>query len=130
MKLPGIALNRLRSFHYALCGMVTLIKEQPNARLHLLATLLVVATGLYCALPIIQWLILFLTIAGVWVAEALNTAIEYLADALHPETHPLIKKAKDVAAAGVLIMSLVAVVIACLVFGPYWLPWPILIPGQ
>ncbi len=54
---------------------------------------------------------------AVWTAEALNTALEFLADASHPEFHPLIKKAKDAAAAGVLISALGAVIIATLIFG-------------
>jgi diacylglycerol kinase (ATP) len=56
--------------------------------------------------------------AGVWVAEALNTAIELLADAAVPTAHPLIGAAKDVAAAGVLLAALGSILVAVAVFGP------------
>ena len=56
---------------------------------------------------------------AVWTAEALNTAFEFLADAASPNFHPLVKKAKDVAAGAVLISAIGAVVIGVLVLGPH-----------
>ena len=58
-------------------------------------------------------------IALVWVAEGLNSALEYLCDAAVPEQNELIGKAKDVAAGAVLISALVALCVAALVFIPY-----------
>jgi diacylglycerol kinase (ATP) len=59
----------------------------------------------------------------VWSAEAFNTALEELADALHPERDPGIGRAKDVAAAAVLIAALGAAVIGMLVFVPHLVDW-------
>jgi diacylglycerol kinase (ATP) len=56
---------------------------------------------------------------AVWTAEALNTALEFLADVASPEFHPLVGKAKDVAAGGVLISAIGSVGIGLLVLGPY-----------
>jgi diacylglycerol kinase (ATP) len=56
---------------------------------------------------------------SVWTAEALNTALEFLADAASPEFHPLVGHAKDVAAGAVLISAAGAVVIGLLVLGPH-----------
>jgi len=60
-----------------------------------------------------------LAIVSVWTAEAFNTAFEFLADVSSPGFHPLVKKAKDVAAGAVLIAAIGAAVIGLLVIGPY-----------
>lgn len=111
--------KRLASFAPALAGVKTLLLETHNARLHLLATGLVLALAFYCDVSRLDWLALVITIALVWLAEAMNSALEYLCDAAVPEQHPLIAKAKDVAAGGVLICSGFAVSVAALVFLPY-----------
>lgn len=111
---------RIKSFGYAFEGLATLVKTQPNARIHLLATVLVLGLALYLEVGRNNLCFLLLAISGVWVAEALNTAVEFLADALLPEVHPLVKKAKDVAAAAVLIATLGAVAIGLMIFVPYF----------
>ena len=60
-----------------------------------------------------------LAIVAVWTAEALNTAFEFLADVASPEFHPLVEKAKDVAAGGVLITCLGAATIGIIIIGPH-----------
>ena len=112
--------QRLRSFGYALRGLLVMLREQPHAQFHLLATLLVLCLGLWLHLRREEWLALLLTIGLVWVAEGMNTALEYLCDAVHPEHHPLVGKAKDVAAGAVLASAAVALAIGWLVFGPYF----------
>ena len=62
-----------------------------------------------------------IAIMAVWTAEALNTALEFLADVASPEFHPLVEKAKDVAAGAVLISAGGSVIIALLILGPYTL---------
>lgn len=106
---------RLHSMGHAWRGLRWMLRTQANARLHLAATLIVIAAGLALHLAAGEWTLLALTIALVWVAEAVNTAIECLADALHPEHHPLIGRAKDVAAAGVLLASIGAMTVATLI---------------
>jgi diacylglycerol kinase (ATP) len=76
------------------------------------------AAGFFSGLSRVEWCVIVITIAAVWTAEALNTSLEFLADASSPEFHPLIKKAKDVAAGGVLIAALGSVIVGLLVFGP------------
>jgi diacylglycerol kinase len=117
MKKSFIA--RLNSFACALQGMRHLVRTQPNARLHLLAAFLVCAAGTFLGLSRTEWLWITAAIVLVWGAEAFNTALELLADALHPEPHPGIGRAKDMAAAAVLIAALGAAVIGVLVFMPH-----------
>jgi diacylglycerol kinase len=110
---------RLRSFVFAGRGLMTLLRSQHNAWIHALATLLTLALGAWLGVSRWEWAVLILAIVIVWAAEAFNTALEFLADAVSPEFHPLVEKAKDVAAGGVLICAAGALVLALLVFGPH-----------
>ena len=109
----------LKSLGFALQGVVFLLRSQPNARIHLLASVLVCAAGAYFRLSWMEWLGIVVAIVLVWSAEAFNTALEELADALHPDPHPGIGRAKDVAAAAVLIAAVGAAAIGMLVFIPH-----------
>jgi diacylglycerol kinase len=112
--LPG----RVRSFGHALTGWRTLIAEQTNARIHLLATAVVICLGWWQSLQDWEWVAILLCIALVWCAEALNTALEYLCDLVQPEPDPLVKRAKDVAAGGVLVCAVIALIVAAIIFSP------------
>lgn len=112
-------LDRLRSMRVAVRGLGVMLRTQVNARIHLGMTLVVVIAGLWLELGRAEWLWIVVAIVVVWVAEGLNTALERLADALSPEHHPLVRQAKDVAAAAVLMAAIGAVIIGLLVFGPY-----------
>jgi diacylglycerol kinase (ATP) len=110
--------ERVRSISYALAGIATILRTQHNAWLHLAATVLVVLLALWLALTAAEWMALILAIVIVWSAEALNTAFERLCDVAHPDFHPLVKQAKDVAAAAVLIAATGATAVGFLIFGP------------
>jgi len=112
---------RLASFRHAFAGIATLLREEHNARIHLLATAVVLALAWQLQVSKGEWLALLLVIGLVWLAEALNSALEYLCDSLVPQQHEQIAKAKDVAAAGVLICALIAVIVGALIFLPYFL---------
>ena len=111
--------ERARSFGYAIAGVRTLVAEQPHARFHLLAGVLVIALAALLNVSRVEWIALLFAIALVWLAEGMNTALEYVCDATVPEQHPLIGKAKDVAAGAVLICAGIAVIVGLLVFTPY-----------
>jgi len=110
---------RWRSFVYAGRGIRALLESQHNAWIHAVATLLVVILGFGLGIARLDWLALVLAVVSVWTAEAFNTALEFLSDAASSEFHPLIAKAKDVAAGAVLICSLGALVVGLLVFVPH-----------
>lgn len=118
--MPSPYLNgRLRSFGHALRGLKVLLQTQHNARIHAVATLLVVAAGALFGISPAEWALIALAVTGVWAAEALNTAIEFLVDLASPEHHPLAAKAKDLAAGAVLIAAIGSLVVGVLVFGPH-----------
>ena len=96
-----------------------MLRTQPNARVHALATAGVVAVGLALPLSALEWACLAIAIVAVWAAEAFNTALELLADAASPEFHPLVGKAKDVAAGAVLLTAVGSVVVGLLILGPH-----------
>ena len=96
-----------------------MVQSQHNAWVHAVATLVVVAVGLLAGLTRLEWFVLVLAIVAVWTAESLNTAFEFLCDVTSPEFHPLVEKAKDVAAGAVLITAIGATAIGLLVFAPY-----------
>ena len=119
MNRPFSFTGRIRSFKFAFAGLWTMLKSQQNAWIHAFATITVVIGGFVLNISSGEWCWLVLAIMAVWMAEALNTAFEFLADVASPEFHPLVKKAKDVAAGAVLISAIGAVVIGIIVFGPY-----------
>ncbi len=109
---------RARSFGFAFRGVVTLLATQHNAWIHAAATVVVVALGVALGVSRLEWALLIFAIALVWTAEGLNTALEWLCDVAAPEYNPLVKKAKDVAAAAVLLAAIGSALIGLLVFGP------------
>ena len=115
----GYLKQRVKSFGYAFKGIGTLIATQPHARIHAMATVIVVGSGFLLEVSRTDWLALVFAIAMVWVAEAVNTAIEFLTDLASPDFHPLAGKAKDVAAGAVLLAAIAAIAIAVIVFAPY-----------
>lgn len=96
-----------------------MLKSQHNAWIHALASVIVCVLGLSFGLTRSEWCWIVLSIMAVWTAEALNTAFEFLADAASPDYHPLVGKAKDVAAGAVLISAIGSAVIGILIIGPY-----------
>ncbi len=97
-----------------------MLKSQHNAWVHACATVAVVAGGLFWGISSSGWCRLILAMTAVWVAEAFNTAIEFLADAVSPQFHPLVKHSKDIGAGAVLISAIGALVVGWLVFGPHF----------
>jgi diacylglycerol kinase (ATP) len=106
------------SFRYAFSGLHYLLRTQPNARIHVAITVGVVVLGLWLGLSWSDWAVIAVTTGLVFVAEALNTALEAVVDLASPERHPLAATAKDVAAGAVTLAALVAVIVGLLVLGP------------
>jgi diacylglycerol kinase len=102
----------------ALHGIARMLRGEPNARIHAAATLAVLALATWLGLGRLEWALLVLAIGAVWAAEALNSAFEALCDAVRPEPDPRVARAKDLAAAGVLLSALAAATLGALVLGP------------
>lgn len=90
----------------AVNGIAGALRSENSFRLHTVATALVVILLIIVQPDPLWWAIMALTVACVLAAELFNTAIETLADHLHPQQHPHIKIVKDCAAGAVLLVSL------------------------
>ena len=114
----GWAAARLHSFACAFRGLAGMFSSQLNARIHAVATVVVLGAGWWLCLSATEWALIVGVIALVWTAEAVNTAVEHVVDLVSPEEHPLAGKAKDVAAGAVLAASIGAAIVGAIVFGP------------
>ena len=110
----------VKSFIYALSGIVHCIKTQRNMRLHLLATTVVLVFSFHINLPAGNLVLVFFAMFGVVIAEMFNTSVELLADAFTKEYHGKIKIVKDVAAGAVLLAAVNALVTGYLILWPYF----------
>ena len=110
--------TRLESFRYAFSGWAFVLRTQRNAWVHASASLAVFLLCLWLELPGRDWAVIILTVAMVWAAEFINTALEAVVDLSTPGHHPLAKVGKDVGAAAVLIAAFAAVLIGLLILGP------------
>lgn len=109
---------RIASFRHAFRGIGELVATQHNAWIHAAATLVVCALASLLGISAGEWLAIVLAIAAVWSSEAMNTAFESLCDVVSPDLHPQVRRAKDVAAAAVLLSAAGAATVGAIVFGP------------
>ena len=110
--------GRLRSFKDAIRGVGTLLRYEHNARIHLFVLVLVIIAGIFLRISGSDWMAILFVSALVFVSECFNTAVEYLSDLLTDEYNENVRRAKDVAAAGVLISAVIAVITGLIVFLP------------
>lgn len=110
-RLPG-------NFRDAFSGIKVLFRSENNARIHFIILLLVIIAGIILKISTVHWIAIALAAGLVLTTECLNTSIEYLCDSIMPEYDSRIKKAKDLAAASVLISAVVSVVVGLIVFIP------------
>lgn len=112
--------ERIDSVGYALQGLGMFVRTQHNAWIHVAGTVTVLLLIWWREIERVDMLFLLSAVALVWVAEALNTAVEFLADAITQDYNERIKHAKDIAAAAVLIAAFYAVLVAMIVLPAYF----------
>jgi diacylglycerol kinase len=113
--------SRLESFRFALNGLLLLLKNEHNSRIHILAAIIAIVMGIIMKLDHYEWALLIIVIGAVFLTELLNSSIESLGDLIDPEWNELIMRAKDYSAAAVLISAIVAIVVGGLIFIPKFL---------
>jgi diacylglycerol kinase (ATP) len=101
-----------RRLTFAFAGLQTAWRSENSFKVHVLVTVAVLAALAWWRPSPLWCVVIVLTVAVVLAAELVNTAVEYLADHLHPEQHPQIKIVKDCAAGAVLVVSLAALAVA------------------
>lgn len=115
----NFSLRRLfKSFTFAGKGVVWVWKSEPNFRVHCFFAIVATSLGFALSISPTEWLAIILCIGLVLTSESLNSAIEILADATHPEQNPLVGQAKDAAAGAVLLAAVAAFCVGAVIFIP------------
>lgn len=108
-----------QSLLYAVEGILTAVKQERNSKYHLIISMIVILTGLLVQLTLVEWLWIFQAIALVFAGELFNTAIEEIVDEVsHKNYYLWAKKAKDIAAGAVCILSVYAGIVGAVIFIP------------
>lgn len=116
--MKTFVISRFAAIGHAFRGWWHVLKTQHNAWVHSMVAAVVVLLGFWLEIPPRDWAVLVLTIAMVFTAEFINTAIEAVVDLASPVHHPLAKVGKDVGAGAVLVAALAAVLVGLLILGP------------
>lgn len=117
-KKEPFLINRIKSVGYAFKGMLILIKTEASIKIQVVIAIIITIAGFYFDISKTEWMVQITSIGLVMSIEAINTAIEYIADFVHPEHHKKIGLIKDVAAGAVFIASIIAVIIAGIIYMP------------
>ncbi|MGB5417544.1 diacylglycerol kinase [Algibacter sp.] len=110
--------NRLKSVGYAFKGALLLLKTEASIKIQFVIALIVTAAGFYFNISNNEWIIQILAIGLVMSIEGMNTAIEEIANFIHPERHEKIGLIKDIAAGAVFIASVFASIIGLIIYLP------------
>ena len=110
--------GRFKSMGFALKGAIKLITTEHSVMVQFSVALLLIFAGFYYNITSTEWLIQTLAIGLVLSIEGLNTAIEKIADFIHPEFHERIGFIKDIAAGAVFFAAMTAIAIGCIIYIP------------
>ena len=107
------------SFKYAFSGIIQFFVHTHNAWIHLAATVVVVFAGFFFDISKPEWLFLIVAMGMVWMAEAFNTAIEFLVNMVSPDYNKLAGSVKDISAGAVLFAAVCSLLIGLVIFIPH-----------
>lgn len=110
--------GRFKSIGFAVKGAIKLITTEHSVMTQSGIGVLMVIAGFYFDISHVEWLIQTLAIGLVLGIEGLNTAVEKVADFIHPEFHERIGFIKDIAAGAVFFAALTAIAIGCIIYIP------------
>ena len=117
-KKDSFIVNRIKSIGYAFKGAYLLITTEASLKIQFGIGVIMTIAGLYYGLSPTEWCLQILVIALIMAIEGVNTAIEEIADFIHPEHHPKIGLIKDLAAGAVFIVAIAAIIIGCIIYIP------------
>ena len=110
--------GRLKGMKYSFKGGIELIRSEASIQVQFGVAIIMTIAGFYFEISRMEWIAQFLCIGMVMTAEGLNTAIEAIADFMHPEYHKKIGHIKDIAAGAVGIAALISVVVGGFIYFP------------
>ena len=111
-------INRLKSIRYAFKGAFLLLKTEASIQIQFVIAALVTFAGFYFSISNIEWILQILAIGLVMSLEGINTAIEKMADFVHPEHDDKIGFIKDISAGAVFFAAFVAVLVGLIIYYP------------
>ena len=114
------------SFASAWRGIIISLQTQPNFQIMILATAVLIFAGAFFQLSQIEWVVLTVMVAVVFIAEMVNTSIEAMVDLITKEWREEAKIAKDVGGGMVLLSVFMSIIVGTIVFLPKLLRlfWP------
>ena len=117
-KKESFLINRLKSIRYAFKGVLLLLRTEASIKIQFAIAILLAGVGFFFNISSNEWIVQFLAIGLVMSIEGINTAIEEIANFIHPEHHNKIGMIKDIAAGAVFIASLFATIIGFIIYLP------------
>ena len=117
-KKESFLVNRLKSVGYAFKGAVLLLKTEASIKIQFSIAIIVTIAGFYFNISTNEWIVQILAIGLVMSAEGMNTAIEEIANFIHPERHEKIGLIKDIAAGAVFIASVFSSIVGLIIYLP------------
>ena len=110
--------NRIQSLGHAVRGFRDILRSEHNARIHAGFTVMILAVSAWLKIDVLPFVLIVLVIVLVWIMESLNTVLEIVIDVVSPEYTEMAKRAKDIAAAAVLVAAIGAAVTGIIILGP------------
>ena len=109
----------LKMFKYALNGLLDILKNEKNMKIHFLAFVIVIICGIYFKIKGFEWVLILFSVSLVFITEIINTALERIVNIISPDFNKSAGQIKDLSAASVLIAAITSVIIGAIVFIPY-----------
>lgn len=110
--------KRIKGGGYALKGAWLLLKTEASIQVQTGIGILITIAGFYFGISPFEWMLQIFAIGLILSIEGLNTAVEKIADFIHPEYHKQIGFIKDIAAGAVFFAAFTAVTIGCIIYLP------------
>ncbi|MDW5289893.1 diacylglycerol kinase family protein [Formosa sp. PL04] len=117
-KKESFLVNRIKSVGYAFKGAILLLKTESSIKIQFVIALCMTFAGFYYTISATEWMFQILAIGIIMTAEGLNTAVEAIADFIHPEHHTKIGFIKDISAGAVFIAAIAAIIIGFIIYLP------------
>ncbi len=118
MPKESFLVNRIKSIGFAIRGAILLIRTEASIKIQVCVGLIVTAAGFYFDISATEWMIQIFAIALVLGTEGMNTAVEKLSDYIQPEFDKKIGLIKDISAGAVMLVSIAASIIGCIIYFP------------
>jgi diacylglycerol kinase (ATP) len=118
MPKESFLVNRIKSVGFALRGALLLIKTEASIKIQVFIAIVMTVAGFYFNISNTEWILQIFAIALVLGIEGMNTAVEKLSDFVQPEFDTKIGFIKDISAGAVMLVSIAASIIGCIIYLP------------